>query len=288
MPSADSQVAVLNDDGESHSGFVPTLGGLAQTPDCPQELELIHEALLDPVYFGQVVEGFVGKLDIRHTLQNGTENVTGPVAVPLVACKQSTHELSPDNNFRVTAVGKILKDFLRLGIVFLSHEGFPDSKFRLHRIFAIRIGILNRGVFAAGGVETQPLEIITGQKKTDARLFLVAEILGLVVLDQPYGEKVLHPLMVLVPTGHGHEIPRQTGSVPEAFRPDACQRAFAARGRPQGPLVVTQPELKENFHQGSQGAFLVDGHADSADSRIGLSQQPAPGLLVAAGHALPA
>ncbi len=163
MPSTDSQVAVLNDNGESNSGFVPTLGGLAQTPDCPQELELIHEALLDPVYFGQVVEGFVGKLDVRHTLQNRSENVTGPVAVPLVACKQSTHELCSNDHFRITTVGQILKDFLRLGIVFLSHEGFSDSEFRLDRILAVRIGVLNRGVFAAGGVETQPLEIITGQ-----------------------------------------------------------------------------------------------------------------------------
>ncbi len=201
MTPADPQVAVLHDDGESDPGLMPALGGLAQPAYRPQELELVHEALLDSIYLGEVVEGLVGQLDVRHALKHGTENVAGPIPVPLVAGQQAPHELGPDDHFGVPAVGQVLENLLGLGVVLLGHEGFADPEFRLDRVLAFGVGILDRGKFASGGVETQPLKVILGQKQAHAGLFLIGEVLGLVVLDQPDGKEVLHALVVLVPTG---------------------------------------------------------------------------------------
>ncbi len=90
--------------------------------------------------------------------------------------------------------------------------------------------------------------------------------------------------MVLVPTGRNVRFRGKQDQFQRHFVPVLVKELLPLEVGLKSPLIVTQPELKENFHQRSQGAFLVDGHADSADSRVGLSQQPAPGLLVAAGH----
>ena len=113
MPPAYPQIAVLNHDGEGLPGLVPTLGGLSQSSNRTEELKLVHEALLDPIYLGQVIKGLVRQLDIAGTRLNGAENVTGPVTVPLVTGEQATHELGPYDYFRVTVVGEILERFPR-------------------------------------------------------------------------------------------------------------------------------------------------------------------------------
>ena len=90
--------------------------------------------------------------------------------------------------------------------------------------------------------------------------------------------------MVLVPTGCNMRFCSEEDEFQRHLVAVLVEELLAFEVGFQGPLVVTQSELQENFHEGSQGTFLVDGHAHSADFGIGLGQQATPSFLVAAGN----
>ncbi len=52
----------------------------------------------------------------------------------------------------------------------------------------------------------------------------------------------------------------------------------------EGSLVIAQPELQQDLHEGGEWALLVDGHADASDTGICLGQQGTAIFLVARGN----
>ena len=73
MAAADSQIAILDDDGKCLSGDMPSLGFAAQSSDRSEDLKLIHVPLFDPIHFGQVVQGLVRQA--RHSLSEGNRSL---------------------------------------------------------------------------------------------------------------------------------------------------------------------------------------------------------------------
>ncbi len=280
MTATDTQVTVLNDDRECYSGFVPTLRTLPEATDSTEKLQLIHVALLQTVYLGKVVERFIGKLNVGHTLQYCSKNISGFVSVSLAASQQPSHKLGSNNNFGVTAVGQVVKDFLGLDVIFLCHEAFADSKHGLDRLLTIRIRIFNGGKFTASCIKTSPLEIITGKEQSNTSLFGIGKVGRLPVLHQPDRKEIFNPTMVFVSTCGDMRLGRKKNKLKGKLGSIFIKKFSLGKVRLQSTVSIPETKLEKNFHKWGKWAVFVYGHADSTDSGISLSEQTSSILLV--------
>jgi hypothetical protein len=52
----------------------------------------------------------------------------------------------------------------------------------------------------------------------------------------------------------------------------------------ESPTAITKPKLEKDFHKGSKWTVFIDGHTNSADTGISLSEQTSSILLVTCGN----
>src|SRR5262249_10822064 len=98
VPAADTEVAILHDDGERFARSMESLAGATEPPDCTEQLQLIDVALFGSVHFGEVVKHLVGEFDVGHTFQHAPEDGPRLIAVSSATRQHPTEKLGANHN----------------------------------------------------------------------------------------------------------------------------------------------------------------------------------------------
>ena len=244
VAAADAQVAVVDDDRQRRPGRMMALAGAAQAAHRAQQPELVEVSLLDAVDLGQVEQGLVGQVDVRHAVQDAAEDVAGLVVVSPAQGQHAAQELGTNHDLGLPPGGQLLEHRFRLVVDPLRHERLADAELRFDGLRAIGVAVDDAGKLAPGHVVALRLEVVAGQQQLDLRLGGLVELLRGAVPDQPGAEGLLDAVVVLVAPGGDQLLANEDEKIGRHLRAVLVEQPLVGQVRLEGQTLVAKPQVE--------------------------------------------
>ena len=191
LAAAHAEVGVLNDDVQRHAGRMPLLRAAADEADAAEQHQLVTEAVLLSVEFGEAIENAVRHVARRREVHDVAEARLRVVHVAALLREHAEQELAATRRNLVLRLGHLLEDLRGIHIHLLLEVALADAELRVHGLGGRREAVEQRGAFRAREVVAQGLEVVVGERELRLGLLLDGHDGRVLVGDDPAAENLL-------------------------------------------------------------------------------------------------
>ena len=170
---------------------MPLLRAAADEADAAEQHQLVTEAVLLPVEFGEAIENAVRHVARRREVHDVAEARLRVVHVAALLREHAEQELAATRRNLVLRLRHLLEDLRRIHIHLLLEEALADAELRIHGLGGRREAVEQRGAFRAREVVAQGLEVVVGERELRLGLLLDGDDGRVLVGDDPAAENLL-------------------------------------------------------------------------------------------------
>ena len=289
----------MDDDVEGGTGNHPTFGGATDKADAAEQVQLITEATIGTVEFGETEEYLVGDIAGRTEIHDGAEADLGFFGIAFAEGENTHEEFGAGHVFAILGAAEFLEKFEGVAVHLLFEIAFANAETGIVGGGGFGILILQRGKLGAGEVEALGLVVESAELVLGEGLLFGGDGGDGVVGDEPAAEVGLGFLARGIVLEEGETI----GDVADVVHGDVIEvlgeESFVNRvGFPSGVEFTVAETLGGDEEDGvgngginddgaeTEGGVFVEGEQelaalgaglfiDTLEVRIGLEQNHA-------------
>ena len=284
VAATDPQIAVMDHDRQSCAGDMPPLAGATESPDRPQQVELVDVTLFGPVHFGQIEEGLVGEIDIGDSFQHAAQNVAGLVAIAATEGQYAAQEFRPHDDIDFGPTGQLLEHQFGLVEHLLREERLADPELRIDGLRRQGIAVDDGRVFRTSHVIPPGVEEVLRQQQLHAGLDRVLHLGRLAVCHEPAAQHLFHIVVVGIRPPHHDPFADEHQQIGRELVAVLVEQSLVGAIGIERHPVVAETVVHRRLQQWGQRTGIVDRQSHAAHPRESLRRQIADRFLAGLVH----